>query len=80
MEVSDWDFWEKPATNSLYRTTVSAFGLWLLYSSLRSQPSTVSTAESSAAALSSAICLRVLYQVTDPVLCSSKAQFKLYTT
>lgn len=40
----------------------------------------VSRAESSAAALSSAICLRVLYQVTDPVLCSSKAQFKLYTS
>lgn len=40
----------------------------------------VSRAESSAAALSSAICLRVLYQVTDSVLCSSKAQFKLYTS
>lgn len=78
--INDWDFQEKPAINSLYRTTVSAFGLWLLNSSFRSQPSTVSRAESSAAALSSALCLSVQYQVTDQVLCSSKAQFILYTS
>lgn len=56
MKVNDWGFLERLVANGFQRIPVSAFGLWLLDSILRSQRSTVSRAGSSAAALSFAVC------------------------
>jgi len=79
VEVNDWDFLERSATNHFQRTTLLAFGLRLLYSILRSQRRAVSRAGSSAAALSFAVCHGGLDQTTDPARHSSKAHLR-YTS